>query len=266
MLPARHHVRGGRRVADRRGARVVPPLLGVLRRHPGAGRRPARGDRARARRAPRHRGDRTRRRDALLHRHLPVPCGRVPRQAPQADADRGGAAGLGLRRRLDDAGARHAARAARRGDLLGELHAAAADGHVRQGHPDLVRADRRRARHLGRLDAPHRLRGPLLRAVGEPVRDARRLPGRLSARRRTGRGPLPRRLRDRLPARRRPGGTGDRRRGDPARRARPRPDRRGEVRLRRRRALRAARRLHPAGRRSARNTRPESASSRHQIG
>ena len=55
--------------------------------------------------------------------------------------------------------------------------------HVRQGHPDLVRADGRRARDVGRLDAPHRLRGPLLRPVGQPVRDPRRLPGRLSARR-----------------------------------------------------------------------------------
>ena len=54
-----------------------------------------------------------------------APDGRS-RQAPQADADRRGAAHLGLRRRLDPAGPRHAARQGRRGDLLGELHAAAA--------------------------------------------------------------------------------------------------------------------------------------------
>ena len=35
-----------------------------------------------------------------------------------------------------------------------------------KGDPALLRADRRRARHLDREHAPHRLRGPLLRAVG----------------------------------------------------------------------------------------------------
>ena len=53
----------------------------------------------------------------------------------------GRAARLGLWRRLDAAGLRHGDRQARGGDLLGELHAAAAHGHVRQGHPALLRAD-----------------------------------------------------------------------------------------------------------------------------
>ena len=48
----------------------------------------------------------------------------VARQAPQADAYRGRAPRLGLRRRLDAAGARHGGRSPRRGHLLGELHAA----------------------------------------------------------------------------------------------------------------------------------------------
>ena len=45
-------------------------------------------------------------------------------------------------------GRRHAARQARRGDLLGELHAAAAHGDVRQGRAALLRPDRRRPRDL----------------------------------------------------------------------------------------------------------------------
>ena len=107
-----------------------------------------------------------------------------------------------------------AARPARRGHLLGELHAAAAHGDVREGRPDLVRADGGRARHVDRDHAAHRLRGALLRAVGQPVRHARRLPGRLPARgrrRRRGRCALPRRLGDRLAARRRPRRAGVRR-------------------------------------------------------
>ncbi len=136
-------------------------------------------DRARARRPPRDRRDRARRRDAVLHRAVPLPRRRAARQAPQADADGRRAARVGHRRRLHDAGARHAAGPARRGHLLGELHAADADGHVREGDPALLRADRRRARDVGGEHAPHRLRGPLLRAVGEPVRPPRRLPGGL---------------------------------------------------------------------------------------
>ena len=64
-------------------------------------------------------------------------------------------------RRLDDAGVRHGLRQARRGHLLGELHAAPAHGQVREGRPGLVRADGRRARNVDRDHASHRLRGSL---------------------------------------------------------------------------------------------------------
>ena len=60
---------------------------------------------------------------------------------------------------------RHGGRPARRGHLLGELHAAAAHGDVRQGRRDLLRADGGRPRHVAGDHAAHRLRGPLLRAV-----------------------------------------------------------------------------------------------------
>ena len=50
-----------RRHAHGRGSRVVPALLGVLHRRAGPGHRAARGDRARARLAPRDRRDRARR-------------------------------------------------------------------------------------------------------------------------------------------------------------------------------------------------------------
>ena len=64
------------------------------------------------------------------------------------------------------------ARQGRRGDLLGELHAAAADGDVRQGGRALLRPHRGRPRHLAADHAAHRPGGPLLRAVGLPVPDA----------------------------------------------------------------------------------------------
>ena len=138
------------------------------------------GSRAEHRAAPGDRRDRARRRHAVLHGAVLRARRALPRQAPQADADGGGADDLGLRRRLDAAGGRHAARPHRRGDLLGELHAAAADGDVRQGRRDLLRADRRRPRHVAADDAAHRARGPLLRAVLQPVRAPQRLPGGLS--------------------------------------------------------------------------------------
>src|SRR3546814_12465359 len=80
----------------------------------------------------RHRRYRTRRWHALLHSALLRWRARPRRQAPQAHADRRGAAHLGLRRRLDDAGHRDAARPPRRGDLRGELYADATHGDVRQ--------------------------------------------------------------------------------------------------------------------------------------
>ncbi len=108
------------------------------------------------------------------------PDGQLAGQASQAHADRVGAAHLGLRRRLDAARPRDAPRPHRRGHLLGELHAPAAARDVRAGHRAVLRPDRRRPRDVAPDDAPHRHRGPLLRAVGQPVRPPVRLPGRLS--------------------------------------------------------------------------------------
>ena len=88
------------------------------------------------------------RRHALLHGALLRPDGRYLGKHRKLMPTASRAAGLGLRRRLDAAGRRHDDRPRRRGDLLGELHAAAADGDVRQGRADLLRADRRRPRHL----------------------------------------------------------------------------------------------------------------------
>jgi hypothetical protein len=68
---------------------------------------------------------------------------------------------------------------ARRGDLLGKLHAALAHGDVRQGRADLLRADRGRPRLLGVHHAACRARGALLRSLRLPVSDPRRLPRRL---------------------------------------------------------------------------------------
>jgi signal peptidase I len=67
---------------------------------------------------------------------------------------------------------------------LGELHAPASHRDVREGNPDLVRPDRRPPGQLDRLDATHRLRGSLLRALSRTVRAPQRLPRRLSNRRR----------------------------------------------------------------------------------
>ena len=55
--------------------------------------------------------------------------------------------------------------------LLGELHAAAAHGDVRQGHSALLRADGGRPRYLAAHHADDRARGPLLRPLGLPVSD-----------------------------------------------------------------------------------------------
>ncbi len=96
----------------------------------------------------------------------------VAGQAPQVDADGDGAADLGLRRRLLVDGGGHAVGPNRRGDLLGKLHAAVADGHVRQGGATLLRTDRRRPRNLAPHDAAHRARRTLLRLIGVPVSGA----------------------------------------------------------------------------------------------
>ena len=109
----------------------------------------------------------------------------APRHASQGHADRDGAGRLGLRRRLDAAGHRDAARPDRRGHLLGELHAPAPPRDVPAGHRALLRPDRRRPRDVAPDDAPHRARGSLLRALGGPVRPPFRLPTGLSGRGRT---------------------------------------------------------------------------------
>jgi hypothetical protein len=60
--------------------------------------------------------------------------GRATQELSRAAKESGvfGAPDLGLRRRIDAAGLRHPARKARRRDLLGELHAAPADGNIRE--------------------------------------------------------------------------------------------------------------------------------------
>ncbi len=88
-------------------------------------------------------------------------------------------------------GRRHAARQDRVGDLLGELHAPAADGDVRQGGRVVLRRHRGRPGDVGADRAAHRPRRPLLRPVGVPVlaagRPAARLPHRSGSRPRPGR-------------------------------------------------------------------------------
>ena len=57
----------------------------------------------------------------------------------------------------------------RRGDLLGELPTAHARGDVRQRHRALLRADGGSSRHVDGVDAAHRGRGAMFRAVVQPV-------------------------------------------------------------------------------------------------
>ena len=116
-------------------------------------------------------------------------------QTPKADADGIGAARLGLRRRIDAAGVRNATRQTRRCNLLGKLHAAAADYDVFEGHRDLLRADCGRARLVAGDGPAHCGRGAMLRAFVQSVPAAERFSCGLSrgVRRRSGRGDLPRR-------------------------------------------------------------------------
>ena len=90
------------------------------------------------------------------------PDGSLARQAPQADADRLRAHGLGHGRRSTltvlDTGS-----AARRADLLGELHAAGAGRRCTPRAWTLGRADARDRRFVGGDDAAHRPRRSLLR-------------------------------------------------------------------------------------------------------
>ena len=72
---------------------------------------------------------------------------------------------------------------ARRGDLLGELPAADARDDVREGHRDsTARRRRTRATRGSRVDAAHRGRGAMLRAVVQPVQPPARLSRGLSRR------------------------------------------------------------------------------------
>ena len=93
------------------------------------------------------------------------PRRRVPRQAPQAHADRRRAARVGSGRRLDAARSIDTPFGRVGGlDLLGELHAARARRDVRAGRRHPARADVGQLRRVGRVDAPHRQGGSLLRA------------------------------------------------------------------------------------------------------
>ena len=131
---------------------------------PGSG-RPRAGHRRPRRRRPSRRdlrGDGRRgagapRVDDLQHDAVHRTGRGAPRQAPQADAHRLRADGVGDGRRLDAAGGRHAVRPAQRADLLGELHAAGPVLPVLPGRRHLGRADpgpRRRwvatMRHIAR--------------------------------------------------------------------------------------------------------------------
>ena len=89
---------------------------------------------------------------------------RAAREAPQARRDRRRAPRVGLGRRLDPPGDRHAVRPRRRADLLGELHAARTCRDVRAGHRRAPRADVGQLRRVAALDAAHRQGRPLLRA------------------------------------------------------------------------------------------------------
>ena len=181
--------------------------------------------------------------------------GRQPAgQAPQAQADRGRAPGVGRGRRQHADGHRDRVRQAGRADLLGELHAAGAHGAVRQGGRALPGAHRRQPRHLAGHAAPHRVRGPLLRARLQPVRDQGDVPGRPAGDRGSGRpagGHVPRGQRHRVAAGRRDRGAAVRRGGHPLRRAGPGRRRAREVRFRRGRPLRAAGRVPVDGQRTA---------------
>ena len=261
-LPEGARLRRAGRDAILRGARHLPPLLRQRHRRARSCDRGVVEDREEARRLPRARRDRARDRHALLHRAVLRAGRHAARQASQADADGDGAAHLGLRRRIDPAGVCDAARQARRRDLLGELHAAAADGDVRQGHPAVLRADRRRPRHLAVVDAACRTRGALLRVQRLPAPAPRGLSCRLrrDAGRRSRHRADARRQRDRRAARTAARRTDLQRERDPDRRDRSRRDHPLQVRPRRRRPLRAARHL-PAARQREERRRRWSASS-----
>ena len=162
------------------GPRGLSPVLGEQRRDPRRGRGQPGAHRPGARHLPGGWRGRTRRRHAVLFGRLLCAGRRVSRQAPQDHADRVRTAGLGVRRWIDAAGLRHAARKDRRGDLLGELPAADARGDVRERDRALLRADGGSQGHVGGVDAAHRGRGAMLRARVQPVQSPPRFPRGLS--------------------------------------------------------------------------------------
>ena len=174
-------------VGQRRGG---PPSLGALlrERRRRAQRRDREAGRGRAggRGLPRHRRHRARRGlrgDAVLHAALLWTGREAPRHPPQAQAHGSGAPDLGRGRREHPVRDTHAVRQDRRAHLLGELHAARAHGHVRQGSEPLPGPHRRPPRHVAGDPSAHRLRGALLRPRLEPVRHPIDVPERPRGRR-----------------------------------------------------------------------------------
>ena len=136
--------------------RAARPRVG---RGAGAGCRPPRRDRARARGLARHRRERARPLP-LEHALQRAPLPRARRQPgappPQARPDEPRAADLGPGRRRRPARHPDRDRPDRRADLLGELHAARPLRAVRVRGRDLHRLDRRRRRRVAGDARPHR--------------------------------------------------------------------------------------------------------------
>ena len=103
-----------------------------------------------------------------------APDGRARAEAPQARPDEPRAARLGPGRRRRPARDRDRARAHRRTDLLGELHAARSLRALRVGGRDLHRLDGGRRRALAGDARPHRPRVALLRGRAVRTSSARR--------------------------------------------------------------------------------------------
>ena len=195
---------------------------------PGDGRGADRRGGDAARRLDRHRRQRGRPRaalDALQHAPLPRPRRHARLEAPQARARRTTSGSIwGQGDGGGPAGDPDPARAARRPDLLGELHAARALRALRVGRRDLRRLDRRRRRRLAVDARPHRPRVARRSSSLPPTSSAPRPTRPTSRSRASSRTPA----RSAAAARRssRPDGAylagpALRRGGDPLRRARP---------------------------------------------
>jgi hypothetical protein len=161
---------------------------------------------------------------------------------------------VGHGRRLHPGGLRHPVRAARRPDLLGELHAAGPLRPVRQGDRRLGGADLGQQRRVGADPAAHRQGGPGPRgrrgAAAARLRRPRRPPRPRRAVRRRGGLAEPRPVDHRGPARGDPGRSAGGAGGHPLRRARPGPRPRRPDRVRPGGALRPPGRLPAGGRRA----------------